>query len=40
MRPAMLFFVVFLKLLSSDSQPDKYKEKAPAGELPGLSRGV
>ena len=24
----------------SDSQPDKYKEKAPAGELPGLSRGV
>ena len=40
MRLAMLLFAVFLKLLSSDSQPDKYKEKAPAGELPGLSRGV
>ena len=36
----VLFFAVFLKLLSSDSQPNKYKEKAPAGELPGLSRGV
>ena len=37
MRPAMLFFAVFLKLLSSDSQPNKYREKAPAWELPALS---
>ncbi|NSE04577.1 hypothetical protein [Blautia wexlerae] len=36
MRLAMLLFIFFSEITCMD----KYKEKTPAGELPGLSRGV